>query len=671
MRVASVVCAVCPGAATSFCLSCFTSGAEPGEHKAWHGYRVRNNLHAMKIFRSDWTAAEELALLDGVLKHGLGNWRDVAAAVGTKSERRCEEHYLDDYLGRHGRILPERTLAKTLVPADPNAPLPPPPPVGRARSASSSSSSSASASSESATADGAVAAPAEETVATEALLPPDEQLPTARARHEAAAASSAAALAASDAPGRIPWGPERDPLPGAACPREALRDLPRATIVQVNERISQLPGARLGGFLPLRGDFDVEHENDAELLLADMEFRPTDPPAERALKLDVAKVYNAKLDERERRKRFVVERGLVDYAARAAEDRKRPRDERDLLARLRVFARFQTPEEHEALVKGCVEAKRLRKRIALLQHYRSLGIRTLAEADAYEAERDAQQPGSARPQALLAMQLAAASNSSGGGGGSSSSSSTGGLPPLFPSASASSSSSSSSSLSSSLSSSTPRPDQPRADEGDAPASPARAQQTEGGGGGRGSAVKSLAALVASPASAGAGAAASSAAAAAQQAQFWATDDVRGAAGVDAEAAAALGVATGEADRAAVLGSPGAELLSAQEVDLCSALQLAPNHYLAAKDALVRQALAAGILPTKSGGGGSGGGGGAAAAAQLVKLDVHRTGQVYDFLIDCGWLQSLDPAAAPALHAPQPTAPVADAVPEPAAVAMTD
>lgn len=46
------------------------------------------------------------------------------------------------------------------------------------------------------------------------------------------------------------------------------------------------------GYMPLRGDFDVEHDNDAELLLADMEILPTDDPAEKQLKLMVIDVFN-------------------------------------------------------------------------------------------------------------------------------------------------------------------------------------------------------------------------------------------------------------------------------------------------------------------------------------------------------------------------------------------
>jgi len=79
-----------------------------------------------------------------------------------------------------------------------------------------------------------------------------------------------------------------------------------------------LPGSDLQGFMPLRQDFDVEYENDAELPLADMEMGDMtgiamkDHPQERALKMAVIKIYNDKLDERERRKKLVIDLGLVD-----------------------------------------------------------------------------------------------------------------------------------------------------------------------------------------------------------------------------------------------------------------------------------------------------------------------------------------------------------------------
>lgn len=64
--------------------------------------------------------------------------------------------------------------------------------------------------------------------------------------------------------------------------------------------------------MPLRGDFDVEFDNDAELLLAEMEFNEDDKPGEIEMKYKILDLYNARLDERIKRKNFVIERGLLD-----------------------------------------------------------------------------------------------------------------------------------------------------------------------------------------------------------------------------------------------------------------------------------------------------------------------------------------------------------------------
>ena len=50
--------------------------------------------------------------------------------------------------------------------------------------------------------------------------------------------------------------------------------------------------------MPLRREFDVEYDNEAELLLAEMEFLDTDTSEEHNIKLNILKVYNERLKER-------------------------------------------------------------------------------------------------------------------------------------------------------------------------------------------------------------------------------------------------------------------------------------------------------------------------------------------------------------------------------------
>lgn len=86
-----------------------------------------------------------------------------------------------------------------------------------------------------------------------------------------------------------------------------------------------------------------------------------------------------------------------------AADKKRPREEREILHRLRPFARLQTAEDYEAFATdmlctlniAAISARKwlnilasdeaiLRKRIQELQHYRRLGLCTAADIDKYE-----------------------------------------------------------------------------------------------------------------------------------------------------------------------------------------------------------------------------------------------------------------------------------------------
>ena len=71
-----------------------------------------------------------------------------------------------------------------------------------------------------------------------------------------------------------------------------------------------------------------------------------------------------RLDERERRRNFIVQHNLVRVKHFQAQERSLAPQERDMLGRLRVFARFQTtPGEHEELVEGVLLEQRLRARV--------------------------------------------------------------------------------------------------------------------------------------------------------------------------------------------------------------------------------------------------------------------------------------------------------------------
>ncbi len=74
-------CADCPAC---ICCDCFCSGVSLGEHEAGHRYRVADCL-LLPLFCKEWTAQEELMLLEGIEKYGLGNWKIITEYINAST----------------------------------------------------------------------------------------------------------------------------------------------------------------------------------------------------------------------------------------------------------------------------------------------------------------------------------------------------------------------------------------------------------------------------------------------------------------------------------------------------------------------------------------------------------------------------------------------------------
>lgn len=346
--------------------------------------------------KSVWTVEEDLRLLDAISTCGLGNWADIAEAISgqgsnNKTPKRCMERYFDDFLGRYGHVLPPYTIVEDeeTHEEDDDVDEDDGPRKRRRFDRVSSLGAAALTSGRRGKKMKVVrtsSLPGYDKVWPNPYIPPIEKAKlgqdvdrdfSTRAELNFVRAVGSAATKEEAEEIRKDWVEKR------------LNKPKGPTVLPMRpEDLRDLPGSELGGCMPRRGDFDMEYENDAEQVLADMEFSANDSPQDRALKIQVIQIYNSRLDERERRKQFVVSRKLLDYRKNQVADAKLPRDERDLLRRLRLFERLHTPEEHQQFVEGILKAKRLRKEIAKLQMYRGLGIRTLAEAEKYELDKE-------------------------------------------------------------------------------------------------------------------------------------------------------------------------------------------------------------------------------------------------------------------------------------------
>ncbi|CAB3983063.1 Transcriptional adapter 2-beta [Paramuricea clavata] len=101
-----VKCAECQD--FDLCVQCFSSGAEMGGHERDHNYQLIDN-GTFPLFMEEWSAEEEMLLLDAVEQHGHGNWVDIADHIGTKTFTETQDHYNGCYIEGHvGKVtIPE------------------------------------------------------------------------------------------------------------------------------------------------------------------------------------------------------------------------------------------------------------------------------------------------------------------------------------------------------------------------------------------------------------------------------------------------------------------------------------------------------------------------------------------------------------------------------------
>jgi transcriptional adapter 2-alpha len=150
------------------------------------------------------------------------------------------------------------------------------------------------------------------------------------------------------------------------------------------------------GYMPGRLEFETEYANEAEEAVQHMQFDPGDGlerlgmgvlEPEMELKLTVMEIYNCRLTQRVDRKKVIFEHNLLDYRENTRVEKKRSKEEKDLLQKAKPFARMMNRTDFESLNQGLLDELNLRQAITQLQEWRSLKISSLKEGEKYEAEK--------------------------------------------------------------------------------------------------------------------------------------------------------------------------------------------------------------------------------------------------------------------------------------------
>ena len=151
------------------------------------------------------------------------------------------------------------------------------------------------------------------------------------------------------------------------------------------------------GFMPGRLEFETELVfNDAEEAVQHMQFDPGDGvkdagtgelEPEMELKMTVMDIYNARLTARVERKKILFEHQLLDYRKNVNQDKKRSKEERDLINRAKPFARMMKHDDFVEFCKGLEYELNLRQAITQLQEWRHVQIGDLKSGEKYETEK--------------------------------------------------------------------------------------------------------------------------------------------------------------------------------------------------------------------------------------------------------------------------------------------
>ncbi|GAA6042350.1 hypothetical protein JCM8097_003865 [Rhodosporidiobolus ruineniae] len=332
------------------CVDCFLHGKSLGPHRSTHAYRIISS-HSFPIFDRDWGADEELALIEGAEMYGLGNWADIAEHVGGRTKEECQEHYRRTYLESEEFPLPH---ISPVSPSDVD--------TFPSRKASR----------------------LHELQSRPLPLPPPKPMASAPTCHELSGYM----------PGRLEfeheWENEAEVL---------IKDMEFGRVYHFGGD-SQPAGPPPP---PAEGEGEGEGEGGEEKPLPEGEKEGDEPEQELELKLTVLDMFNERYDKRMAAKELIFDRGLINYKTMSASERKRNKDERDLITRAKPFSRIQTAVDHEEFVDGLLYELSLRKRIADLQSYRRAGITTLSEAERYETARQQRQSSKAAYRDTLAL----------------------------------------------------------------------------------------------------------------------------------------------------------------------------------------------------------------------------------------------------------------------------
>ena len=137
------------------------------------------------------------------------------------------------------------------------------------------------------------------------------------------------------------------------------------------------------GYWEKRKDYDVEFKNEAEIQMSEIEFRENDTKDNSYINYKNLKNYNNILDEREERKKLIIEKNLFDVRKQINFSKRLSKQDKEIFQMMKFNMKYLTKEQFLFIFESNVLEKNIKARLNQLLFYKNLGCNTYDEIQKY------------------------------------------------------------------------------------------------------------------------------------------------------------------------------------------------------------------------------------------------------------------------------------------------
>ena len=279
-------------------------------HQYTH-YRIINKMEE-PIFTEDWSFGDEIKLLGGLERLGIGNWEEISKIIG-KGKFECESHYYAFYYKKNDDFIPKININNKINLDNKNY---------------------------------------------------KNEMKKNKEKEKNIL------LKIGNDLGYIPFSIDNN------ISNRSININRKKEKSEHNNSIILQNACNTLGYCPKRNEFDVEYKNDAEIELMEIEYKENNSQNINDMYDKVLFNYNNILEKREERKNFVMEKDLFDVKKQIIKEKKLSREDRDIYHSIKQNIKYLTNEQFKDYFEGIILEKNLKSRLNQLLYYYKLGYKT-------------------------------------------------------------------------------------------------------------------------------------------------------------------------------------------------------------------------------------------------------------------------------------------------------